>query len=275
MTLQDFLSHLQGVKGSGTQYSACCPAHGDTHQSLSVSVGKDGRVLLKCHAGCSTEDIVWAMGIQMKDLFVDITPEQAFQKQGKPQVVATYQYVDAAGQTIAEKLRRADKSFMWRHPDGAGGWAYNRKGVPFCLYTAGATELPGSVFVVEGEKDVDTLHRLGKAAVSGMDGAGHGKWKPEYTEQLRGKKVFIVPDNDDVGREYAEEVAAALIGAAAEVRMVDLSTVWPEIPKHGDTTDMMDAFGPEDGMMRFLQAAEAAKKWNPVDTVHKILPDKS
>lgn len=266
MTLQEFLSHLQGVKGSGTQYSACCPAHGDTHQSLSVSVGKDGRVLLKCHAGCSTEDIVWAMGLQMKDLFVDITPEQAFQKQGKPQVVATYQYVDSAGQTIAQKLRRADKSFMWRHPDGAGGWAYNRKGVPFRLYTAGATELPGSVFVVEGEKDVDTLHSLRKAAVSGMDGAGHGKWKTEYTEQLRGKKVFIVPDNDDVGREYAEEVAAALNGAAAEVRMVDLSTVWPEIPKHGDTTDLMDAFGPEDGMMRFLQAAEAAKKWNPVDT---------
>lgn len=263
MTLQEFLSHLQGVKGSGTQYSACCPAHGDTHQSLSVSVGKDGRVLMKCHAGCSTEDIVWAMGLQLKDLFVDITPEQAFQKQGKPQVVATYQYVDAAGQTIAEKLRRADKSFAWRHPDGAGGWAYNRKGVPFCLYTAGATELPGSVFVVEGEKDVDTLHRLGKASVSGMDGAGHGKWKPEYTEQLRGKKVFIVPDNDDVGREYAEEVAAALNGAAAEVRMVDLSTVWHEIPKHGDTTDLMDAFGPEKGMELFLCAASAAEVWKP------------
>lgn len=61
-------------------------------------------------------------------------------------------------------------------------WVYNRKGVPNRLYVGG--ELAGAVFVCEGEKDVDTLHRLGYNAASGADGAGPGKWRKEYTEQL-------------------------------------------------------------------------------------------
>ena len=51
MTIHDILSRLEGVKGGNGQWTACCPNHGDTHQSLSVAVGKDGRVLMKCHAG--------------------------------------------------------------------------------------------------------------------------------------------------------------------------------------------------------------------------------
>lgn len=54
--------------------------------------------------------------------------------------------------------------------------------MPNRLYVGG--ELAGAVFVCEGEKDVDTLHRLGYNAASGADGAGPGKWRKEYTEQL-------------------------------------------------------------------------------------------
>ena len=107
------------------------------------------------------------------------------------------------GELLAQKLRRQDKSFFWRRPDGNGGWVYNRQGVPPTLYTAGVREIPETVYLVEGEKDVDTLNRINKAAVSGMDGAGHDKWRREYTEQLRGKAVYILPDNDAVGMEYA------------------------------------------------------------------------
>jgi hypothetical protein len=57
------------AKRSGSGYVARCPAHEDRTPSLSISEGDDGRVLLKCFAGCSFEEIVVALGLQMKDLF--------------------------------------------------------------------------------------------------------------------------------------------------------------------------------------------------------------
>jgi hypothetical protein len=43
--------------------TAFCPAHSDKRPSLSVRV-KDGRALLKCHAGCSNKDIAKAAGFR-------------------------------------------------------------------------------------------------------------------------------------------------------------------------------------------------------------------
>ena len=63
------LSHLQTFKKTSNGYLAKCPVHDDKQASLSISPGSDGRVLLKCFAGCSTEEIVRALGIEMRDLF--------------------------------------------------------------------------------------------------------------------------------------------------------------------------------------------------------------
>lgn len=189
---------------------------------------------MKCHAGCSVEDIAGALGLTVKDLFVD-KPKNAPAK-GRPQVVATYTYPNGA-----QKLRRADKSFTWRRPDGKDRWIYNRQGLPHSLYIAG--ELDGAVFVCEGEKDADNLHQLGYDAVSGEDGAGPGKWYKEYTEQLQGLHVCVFCDNDKIGRDYAVETCNALHGVSASVRLLDLSTVWPEIPEHGDVSDLISEFG--------------------------------
>ena len=240
MTTGDILSRLQGVKGGGGQWSARCPAHDDRRNSLSISTGQDGRILLRCHAGCSVDAIAGALGLSVKDLFED----QQKRPQERPQVVAVYDYRDASGRLLAQKLRRADKSFSWRRPDGKGGWIYNRQGVPHSLYIAG-TLSSGAVFVCEGEKDADNLHRLGCDAASGADGAGPGKWRKEYTEQLRGCSVCVLGDNDGIGRDYAQETAAALYGTAASVRLLDLSKVWPDIPEHGDVSDLIAWAGDE------------------------------
>lgn len=47
LTLYDLLGRLEGVKGRDGQYKAVCPAHSDKTPSLSVSVGNDGKILLK------------------------------------------------------------------------------------------------------------------------------------------------------------------------------------------------------------------------------------
>lgn len=255
MTIHDILSRLEGVRGGNGRWTACCPNHGDAHQSLSISIGNNGRVLMKCHAGCSTEDIVWAMGLQMKDLFTE--PQPAPRAGDKPPIVATYTYPSGA-----QKLRRADKSFLWRRPDGKGGWIWSRKGVPHELYIAG--KLGGIVYVYEGEKDVDNFHaQIGGCAVGGADGAGPGKWRKEYTEQLRGCTVVILPDNDDVGRTYAQETADALHSAANSVRLLDLSKVWPEIPEHGDVSDLIDAKGAAEAARLIASLAKDTPEWDP------------
>ncbi len=69
--LEQVLSHLKGVRTSMHGWRACCPAHADRRPSLSIGVGEQGQVLLKCFAGCSLERIVEAMGFTMVDLFPD------------------------------------------------------------------------------------------------------------------------------------------------------------------------------------------------------------
>ena len=243
------------MHGGGTQYTALCPAHDDEHASLSVSEGQDGRILLRCHAGCETAAILAALDLTLSDLFPDPPRERA---QGDRRVVETYDYIDADGYLVAQKLRYEPKSFSWRRPDGCGGWVYNRKGVEIPLYRREGLKST-SVFLVEGEKDANTLTRLGLPAVCSPDGAGTGsKWRDTYTESLRGLHVAVIPDNDTVGADFARMVCGKLDGVAGSVRLLDLTALWPELPEHGDVSDLVQKFGETPETAQKL--AELAKK---------------
>ena len=65
----DFLNKLEKVKGSKGRWTACCPAHVDRSPSLAITETDDGRILLKCFAGCSAYEIVKAVGMDLTDLF--------------------------------------------------------------------------------------------------------------------------------------------------------------------------------------------------------------
>lgn len=250
MNLQEVLSHFDGVKRRNeNEYMARCPCHNDKKQSLCIGNGEKG-IVLKCQAGCDTRAILDRVGLKPADLFFEKKQDN------RPQVIATYQYPNGV-----QKLRRSDKSFTWRRPDGKGGWIYNRKGVPHNLYIAG--ELSEDVAIVEGEKDADNLHKLGWTAVSGEDGAGPGKWRSEYTEQLRGFPVVIFQDNDDVGKAYAQEVAAALSSVAKSVHLLDLSKIWPEIPEHGDVSDLISRFGEKQASDMIAELIRKTPAWAP------------
>ena len=66
------LSQLKKVtpKGKG-QWMACCPAHEDKSPSLAIKENHDGRILVKCFAGCGASDVVHAVGLTLGDLFPD------------------------------------------------------------------------------------------------------------------------------------------------------------------------------------------------------------
>ena len=70
---QKLLSRLEGVsrahqKGKLTCWSARCPAHADKTPSLSLA-DDNGTLLLHCHAGCTADEIVLAVGMDLADLF--------------------------------------------------------------------------------------------------------------------------------------------------------------------------------------------------------------
>ncbi len=258
MTIEDFLSRLEGVSGGNGQYKAKCPAHDDKKASLSVGKGRDNKIVMKCHAGCNTVDVLEAMGLTESDLF-DNSQKPT---QERPNVVARYNYTDAQGRILNQKTRFSDKSFSWSHYE-SGKWWRGRKGDPV-LYNLSAVTGTKCLYIVEGEKDVETLKIAGIPAVCGADGAGPGKWLPQYTEALRGKQVAVIQDNDKIGKAFAAETANALHGAAASVRVLDLTRIWSELPEHGDTTDIVEHFGKE-GFDKIQQLAKDAPEWVPME----------
>jgi 5S rRNA maturation endonuclease (ribonuclease M5) len=168
---------------------AQCPAHDDGRASLSVT-GIAGQVLVYCHAGCDTGDVLAALKLASRDLFDN--PRGA-----------EYQFPD--GRIVR---RTPDKRF-WQ--DG------NTKGTSlFHVDRIGDAPI---VYVVEGEKDVLALESAGVAATCSAMGAGKADkfdWTP-----LRGKTVIIVADKDEPGRKHASQVAELLGGTAVSVRIVE------------------------------------------------------
>lgn len=66
---ENLIQRLAKVRGRNGSWTACCPAHNDKGPSLAVRELPDGRVLLHCFAGCETESVLAAVGMDMTDLF--------------------------------------------------------------------------------------------------------------------------------------------------------------------------------------------------------------
>ncbi|MCK4601367.1 MAG: hypothetical protein KAU28_02805, partial [Phycisphaerae bacterium] len=262
--VQAILSRLKKVKGAGHgKWSALCPAHADKKPSLSVGLGDNGKVLLHCHAGCDVKDIIAAIGLKESDLFPD-KPITA----PKPKVVARYDYTDADGNLLYQVVRRSDKSFAQRRPNGPGRWVWNMKGTLRVLYNlpyVASAPVQDWVFIVEGEKDVDALRAMNTVATTNSGGAG--KWNQVADDSiLNGRRVAIIPDNDEPGREHAHQVAHVLHGRALEVKILDLLTLWPDAPTRADVSDYIkhrDCLSPEDLAGGLIELAYSTPAWAP------------
>ena len=66
--LESIANHFDGCQRNGQGYVALCPVHNDSTPSLSINQGKDGKILIHCHAGCRTANILAAVGLSMKNL---------------------------------------------------------------------------------------------------------------------------------------------------------------------------------------------------------------
>lgn len=269
----NLLARLTKVKSTGKRSCmACCPAHEDRTPSLSIKEGNGGTVVLTCHAGCETSDVVAALGLSMSDLF-PASEVPAFRapvpSRAGSAMVRSYDYVDADGQLLFQVCRYSPKDFRQRRRNRSGGWDWTRGDAPLVLYrlpeVLEAIALEREVYIVEGEKDAETLHELGLTATTNPGGAG--KWSEDFSRIFTGARVIILPDNDERGRAHAEQVATGCTAAgAAAVKVVSL----PGLPLKGDVSDWMATRSRDD----FTRAIEAPTETESASPRFRLLTPK-
>lgn len=193
-------NHGSHVDDRTANIKAQCPAHDDKSPSLSVSPRRDGKgVVLHCHAGCDSREVLSALGLAMADLFDEPKVREVFSPQ------RDYEYPNGRivhrnpGKKFLQSGNKQDRSLF--HADRLGD--------------------AHTVFWTEGEKDVEAIETLGGGvAVSQAQGAGTSPGRYDC-EVLRGREVVVVADRDEPGHKHAAKVAALLNGIAASVRVVE------------------------------------------------------
>lgn len=254
---------------SGSGFTCRCPSHKDRSPSLVIGIGDDGRVLLHCHAGCSTEAVVEALGLEQRDLFPEVASassqrQSAGRTAGKakptfPTVEAAVagwerimgrksvrrdDYHAANGRHVVSEVRFPvgddDKTYRQVMVKADGAWTFGLP-TPRPIYRLPQVlAADGPVFVTEGCKAAGALVSLGLTATTSPNGAksaGKADWSP-----LRGRRVVILPDRNEVGERYAADVADLARRAGAEsVKVARLIDLWPGVPEGGDAHDWIEA----------------------------------
>lgn len=215
----------------------------------------------------------------MRDALVNLGlwPANGTQEKAPGRVIAVYNYVDEDGRLLHQTLRFEPKGFAQRAVCPRGGgcpgtthdgkslcyqddegrwWHRSLDGVQTVLYrlpeVLAAARAGQRIYVVEGEKDVESLRALRLVATTNPMGAG--KWQESYSKALRGAHVVIIPDKDSPGRRHAEHVARSLYGVAASVRVLEL----PGDVKH--VSEWLAAGGTREELERLV---DQAPEWTP------------
>ena len=234
LTTESIARHLGGASKSGDNWSCRCPAHDDRRASLSITEKQDGKLLVHCHAGCDQALVInelkarnlWPSVARPTPAALPPSPVQINIGQGKGQILATYDYINEDGELLYQAVRYEPKDFRQRRPDGGNGWVWSIKGVQRVLYrlpeVLAAVAEGRTVYICEGEKDVEAARSLGLVATCNAMGADNGtgnKWLPEFGEVFRGACVVVIPDQDEPGERHAEWVIYTLKGVAKTVKV--------------------------------------------------------
>jgi len=282
--LEKVLDKLDGIRESNGSWKALCPAHEDREPSLSVTEGDDGRALLKCFAGCDTENIVGALGLEMKDLFEQPNGHKKVFRTIPPKMTATVQpcnlknYAKAKGLPVEflHKHGLRDQKYQgqpavrisYRGMDGSEEavryrialkkseegddrfrWRTASKARLYGLWRLTSIRKTDYVVLVEGESDAQTLWYHGIAAL-GIPGASN--WKPEYAEHLEGiERIYAVMEPDQGGDTLRQKLSAS--GIRDHLYLVDLE-------EHKDASGLYLS-DRENFKDRFFSALKEAESW--------------
>jgi len=265
-----FLRQFLDLKKSGPRFVAKCPFHEDSTPSFTVSPDRD-----RWHCfGCGADGDVVSFVMRQESLpfqeaakriaemvGLDIKPRLVNGTEKRGDIVAIYRYEDENSQTLYEICRiepgkhGKKKDFLQRYLDESGAWVWS-KHPRQVLYRLPEVIAAEEVIVVEGEKDCDMLAAHGFVATTNAGGAS-APWIEDFSETLRGKRIIVIPDNDDPGRKHAEQVSKGLASIAAEILVVAL----PGQAKGFDASDWFQCGGgPEKLLELIAKARETAKR---------------
>ena len=157
-------------------------------------------------------------------------------------------YQNMKGENIAVKTiyKKPDgsKTARWEHYEN-NTLVKGLNGLQMPLYhICNLTDNTKPVFIVEGEKDVETMEKLGYIATTSPNGAD-SKWKKSYTEYIKNFDVIILADNDEVGLKYATNIAESIIKTANSVKLVPSQALYKPLQPKGDISDIVDCIGSE------------------------------
>ncbi len=256
--INKILAKLKNVRKTKSGWTARCPCHEDNRNSLSIAEGVDDRVLLYCHAGCATPNIVASVDMVFSDLFAeDEELKRKHRTVGKFNgfsIVKTYDYTDEKGNLLYQVCRTSKKEFPIRRPDGNRGWSWglgNASPVLYHLSSVIQTIQTGeTLFLVEGEKDVERLNSVGLAATTCPMGAG--KWREAYNAHLQEAHVVILPDNDEPGKQHAQQITNQLQRLAASIKIIHL----PNLQEKEDVSDWLDKYGTTEKLLQLVKEAQ-------------------
>lgn len=174
-----------------------------------------------------------------------------------------YPYRDADGNILYAKVRvdLPDRKYTYQHLVG-DTWRPGRGGigaVPYRLPELLAAPQETVLYMAEGEAKADKLASWGLLATS------HKDWRAAYSAHVALRTVIILPDNDDPGREQAQDAASLVRQAGGRPYFVEL----PDLPHKGDIIDWR---GTRDELAKLVDAAIA----RPIaDLKAKPLPGES
>lgn len=262
MEYKEFLKHfdLNGAIPRNNTINVRCPCHNDKKASLSISQGRNNRIILNCHAGCNYKNILSEVGLTEEDLFNDGRTAQEKSWRDKltdfvnMPIEAVYDYKDANGKYLYSKIRFVGKhikyavidkkndSFTMEKPKGV----YSLYNLPAAIK---AIKKGYPVYITEGEKDVDTLKNLGFTAVT----AGSvSDWRSEFAHYFTGARVVILPDNDAPGLELKDKILKSLRAFAHSIKVVITSQA-----EHGDVTDYINERHSKEDLKELIKGVDA------------------
>jgi hypothetical protein len=228
----------------GSDSGAMMVDKGDWYDHVKKEGGSIVDLAMKLH-GYSFADAVNHLGV-----YLNLMPEQIPVHEDR-RIVKEYIYTDASGAPAHKTVRYEPKDFrQFRYADGA--WLPGLNGSPRYVYNLPAVMTAETVYLVEGEKDADTLAEHGLVGTTVPMGAE--KWEACYTPFFAGKHVVILRDNDDPGEGHAKRVAWELREVAKSIRC----TITSKEPK-GDVSDYFAEGGTLAGLMELIKAAPVLK----------------
>lgn len=271
-------SHFGGDVTGKQQVNIPTPGHSKRDRGTSITLKPDAPdgVVVHCHNGSPSDAL--AVKDQLRNAgFLpkferaevwrndDLRParvadEHAVHLSPGQRIVATFEYIDLDGHVrfrthrIEPGRNGTSKEFRYDRPSG-GAWLPglgDELQLPYGLTSVAFADGAADLYLVEGERKADKLISWGLQALSlkNID-----KWFDRFAGFFKGRRVFILPDNDDAGERYAAK-AAELIGSSASI---------VRLPGLADGRDILDWDG---GLADLLALSSEAHDPSPslVDT---------